>query len=167
MAQDVAQWLAEIKTLQQQVAELTQERDRAYASADNLRSMYEAEAKQRQREAIVAQRKIEKLKQTAIALQAPDEIASTGALSPRLKADITAIKSNRSIESLQTQLVESKKQCEQLKSLLEAEQAEHEKTRQSMTAALGDAVDLLAKERESFAQLSATQSSTPSQGQTA
>lgn len=161
MAQDVAQWLAEIKTLQQQVTELTQERDRAYASADNLRNMYEAEAKQRQRDAIAAQRKIEKLKQTVIALQAPDEATSTGELSPRLKADITAIKGNRSVESLQTQLVETKKQTEQLKSLLEAEQAEHEKTRQSMTAALGDAVDLLAKERETFAK-SVPQSQQPS-----
>ncbi|MFK8182356.1 MAG: hypothetical protein AB8B99_03215 [Phormidesmis sp.] len=151
MAQDVAQWLAEVKALQQQIAELTQERDRAYASADNLRSMYEAEAKQRQREAIAAQRKIEKLKQTVIALQAPDEAVSPGELSGRLKADITAITTNRSVESLQTQLVESKKQCEKLKRLLEVEQAEHDKTRQSMTAALGDAVDLLAKERENYA----------------
>jgi len=150
MAQDVAQWLAEVKALQQQVAELTQERDRAYTSADNLRSMYEAEAKQRQRDALTAQRKVEKLKQTVIAFQAPDE-AATGEVSGRLKADITAVKGNRSVESLQAQLIESKKQCAQLKSLLEAEQADHEKTRQSMTAALGDAVDLLAKERESFA----------------
>ncbi|MEM6448733.1 MAG: hypothetical protein AAF703_00295 [Cyanobacteria bacterium P01_D01_bin.105] len=154
MAQDVAQWLAEIKALQQQVAELTQERDRAYASADNLRNMYEAEAKQRQREAIAAQRKIEKLKQTVIALQSPDEATSTGELSGRLKSNITAIESNRSVESLQTQLVESKKRCEHLKGLFEAEQAEHAKTRQSMTAALGDAVDLLAKERQQLAQSS-------------
>lgn len=153
MAQDVAQWLAEVKALQQQVSELTQERTQAYASADNLRNMYEAEAKQRQREAAIAQRKIEKLKQTVIAMQSPDDAVVTGELSGRLKADITAVKDNRSVESLQTQLIESKKQCEHLKSLLKAEQAEHEKTRQSMTAALGDAVDLLAKERESFAQV--------------
>ena len=147
MAQDVAQWLAEIKALQQQVAELIQERDRAYASADSLRKMYDAEAAQRQRDAIAAQRKIEKLKQTVIALQVPDDAAFSGELSGRLKADITAIQSNRSIESLQTQLIESKKQCEKFKSLLEAEQADHESTRQSMTAALGDAVDLLTKAR--------------------
>lgn len=151
MAQDVAQWLAEVKALQQQVAKLAEERDRAYASADNLRSMYDAESQQRQRDAIAAQRKIEKLKQTVIALQTPDDAVATGELSGRLKADITAIQNNRSIESLQAQLVESKKQCERLKNRLEAEQAEHEKTRQSMTAALGDAVDLLAKERETFA----------------
>lgn len=151
MSQDVSQWLAEVKALRQQVTELTQERDRAYTSADNLRSMYETEAKQRQRDAQTAQRKIEKLKQTVIALQTPDDALSTGELSGKLKADITAIQGNHSIANLQAQLVESKKQCEKLKSLLEAEQAEHEKTRQSMTAALGDAVDLLAKERENFA----------------
>ena len=150
MTQDIAQWLAEVKALQQQVTELTQERDRAYASADNLRSLYDAEAAQRQRDAIAAQRKIEKLKQTAIALQTPDNALSTGELSGRLKADITAIQSNRSIEQLQAQLIASKKQCETLKTQLAAEQAEHEKTRQSMTAALGDAVDLLAKERQAF-----------------
>ncbi|MEO1385772.1 MAG: hypothetical protein AAFV85_00190 [Cyanobacteria bacterium J06634_6] len=43
----------------------------------------------------------------------------------------------------------AKKECDRLKSLLKAEQAEHEKTRESLTAALGDAVDLLTKERPS------------------
>jgi len=41
MSQDVAQWLGEIQSLQRQVAELKSARDVAYASADNLRSLYE------------------------------------------------------------------------------------------------------------------------------
>lgn len=141
MSQDVAQWLAEVQSLQRKVAELQQERDRAYASADNLRKLYEAEATQRQRDTASAQRKVGMLEKALAELRSPQSEAG------QLGAEIARIKSNQSVEQLQAQLVAEKKQCEQLKSLLEEEQVEHAKTRESLTAALGDAVDLLAKER--------------------
>jgi multidrug resistance efflux pump len=47
MTQDVSRWLAEIRTLQQQLAAARQERDQAYASASNWRQLYDAEAQQR------------------------------------------------------------------------------------------------------------------------
>ena len=141
-APDIVQWLAEIQSLQRQVAELKQERDLAYASADNLRGLYESEAKQRQREATASQRQTEQLQKELEAYQSPQ--AET---SERLSAEITGIQGNRSVEDLQAQLVFAKKQCEQLKAMLQAEQTEHAQTRESLTVALGDAVDLLAKER--------------------
>ena len=52
--QDIKQWLAEIKALQQKLAQANQERDEAYASAANWRSLYETEAKQRRTEAVLA-----------------------------------------------------------------------------------------------------------------
>ncbi len=139
---DVVQWLAEIQSLQRQVAELKQERDLAYDSADNLRSLYDAEAQQRQRESLAATHKTEQLQKALDAFQAtPTET------SERFSAEISSVQNIRSIEQLQAQLIAAKKQCEQLKALLKAEQTEHAQTRESLTAALGDAVDLLAKER--------------------
>jgi chromosome segregation ATPase len=151
MSQDVTQWLAEIQSLQRQVGELQQERDRAYASADQLRGLYEAEAQQRQRDTLASQRRIQDLQQQLSELQAPaanaPNIASISNPSARLSAQIERIQSNRSVEQLQAQLIAAKQQCEQLGEQLTAEQVAHAQTRESLTAALGDAVDLLAKER--------------------
>ena len=141
-AQGIAEWLAEIQSLQRKVAELQQECDRAYASADNLRKLYESEATQRQRDTATAHRKIEQLQQQIADFQSPQN-GNDG----KLRADIASIQSSQSVVQLQTQLVAAKKQSEQLKILLTEEQKEHAKTRESLTAALGDAVDLLAKER--------------------
>ena len=63
MTYDVSQWLAEIKTLKQQLAEATQEREQAHASAANWRQLYETEAQQRRSEFNLAQQTIEQLKQ--------------------------------------------------------------------------------------------------------
>ncbi|KPQ33773.1 MAG: RIM-binding protein of the cytomatrix active zone [Phormidesmis priestleyi Ana] len=142
MSQDVAQWLGEIQSLQRQVAELKSARDVAYASADNLRSLYETEARQRQRDLMNSQKTIARLQKDLEMLQAPQDENSE-----RLSAEIMSIQSDRSVERLQAELIAAKKQCEQLKSRLSAEQAEHAQTRESLTAALGDVVDLLAKER--------------------
>ena len=161
-APDVVKWLAEIQSLQRQVAELKQERDLAYASADNLRGLYESEAKQRQRDTIRYQRQTEQLQKDLEAYQSPQ--AET---SDRLSAEITSIQGNRSVDDLQAQLISVTKQCEQLKAVLQAEQTGHAQTRESLTAALGDAVDLLAKERlganQSFAPANTTDGMTPAQ----
>lgn len=136
MSENVAQWLAEIQSLQRQVSELQQEREQAYASADNWRKLYEGEAKQRQREVTQSAQKIEQLQQ---ALQAAQETDKNSHKNSR----------NQPADPLQNQLTAAKQECDRIKSLLQAEQAEHEKTRASLTAALGDAIDLLAKERTS------------------
>ena len=73
MTQDVRQWLAEIKTLQQKLTETQKERDEAYASAANWRNLYETEAKQRRTESRLAQQAIGSLKEELQSLQAlPD-----------------------------------------------------------------------------------------------
>jgi len=171
MSQNVAQWLAEIQSLQRQVTMLQQEREQAYNSVKSWRDLYEGEAKQRQREAKAHSRKLAQLEKTLQSLQPPEgsdgealpSSSGTGDYSqmdhdqtrgfeptinsPRLEAEIAAIKSVQSAAQLQAQLITAKKQCEQLKHQLKAEQNEHEQTRESLTAALGDAVNLLAKER--------------------
>ncbi|MEL7067343.1 MAG: hypothetical protein AAGN15_01670 [Cyanobacteria bacterium J06581_3] len=144
MSENVAQWLAEIQSLQRQVKTLQQEREQAYASADNWRKLYEGEAQQRQREVTQSAQKVEELQQALAAFKSTDEGATK-----QLESEILSIQRNSSVAQLQNQLVAAKKECDRLKSLLKAEQAEHEKTRESLTAALGDAVDLLTKERPS------------------
>ena len=142
MTQEVTQWIAEVRSLQRQVTELQQARDQAYASSDNLRRLYEAEAQQRRRDVAIYTEKIKQLQQALAAFQLPpDESAG------RLAEEIEKIRSNQSAAQLQTQLIATTKQCEQLKAMLETEQADHAQTRQSLTTALGDAVNLLTKER--------------------
>ncbi len=142
MSQDVTQWVAEVRSLQRQIAELQQESDQAYASADNWRNLYEAEAQQRRREAATAASKIERLRQDIAELQ----FLAAADLGATTMPDTDAQQS-LSVEQLQAQLAAAKKQHVQLKAMLTAEQTQHAQTRESLTAALGDAVDLLAKER--------------------
>jgi hypothetical protein len=163
---DVVKWLAEIQSLQRQVAELTQERDLAYASSDNLRNLYDAEAQQRQRDALAATREIERLQKELKALQSRSAGSSellSEPLSEPLSAEVSSrqsavhlggqsslqsgVQNIRSVEQLQAQLIAAKQQCAQLQAMLKQEQTDHAQTRESLTAALGDAVDLLAKER--------------------
>ncbi|MEL6553895.1 MAG: hypothetical protein AAFQ63_10610 [Cyanobacteria bacterium J06621_11] len=142
---NVAQWLAEVRSLQHQVKMLQKEREEAYSSADNWRKLYESEAQQRRKDDAASRRKIEKLQQ-GLTESHRTEAINQGA-SHQLLADVAAIRGTQSVQALQAQLIATKRQCEQLKEKLEAEQTEHEQTRESLTAALGDAVDLLAKER--------------------
>ncbi|WP_121969097.1 hypothetical protein [Leptolyngbya sp. BC1307] len=142
MSQDVTQWVAEVRSLQRQIAELQQESDQAYASADNWRNLYEAEAQQRRREAATAASKIERLQQDIAELQ----FLASADLGATTMPDTDA-QQRLSVEQLQAQLADAKKQHFQLKAMLTAEQTQHAQTRESLTAALGDAVDLLAKER--------------------
>lgn len=139
---DIARWLGEIQSLQRQIVALRQERDLAYASADNLRNLYETEARQRQRDITASQHTIDHLKKALEALRSPQaENAEQNS------AELASIQNTGSVAQLQAQLIAAKQQCEQLKALLQAEQTHHAQTRESLTAALGDAVDLLAKER--------------------
>ena len=152
---NVTQWLAEVRSLQHQVKMLQQEREEAYNSANNWRKLYESEAQQRRKDDAAHRSKLEKLQQTSpnsspnVSSTHPAEFlhGSSHPLEAELEAEIVTIKGIQSVQMLQAQLIAAKKQCHQLKQKLEAEQAEHEQTRESLTAALGDAVDLLAKER--------------------
>ncbi|MEL6350587.1 MAG: hypothetical protein AAFR58_02360 [Cyanobacteria bacterium J06627_28] len=145
MDQNVAQWLAEVQSLQQQVSELQKDREQAYSSAENWRKLYESEAQQRRRDVEVSSQKIEKLQQEINNL-----MAEKGQDLPMTDPEIvhkTKGLPRRTAKELYGMLLASQEQCEQLKTAVDNEKAEHKKTRDSLTAALSDAVDLLAKER--------------------
>lgn len=140
MTQDVRQWLAEIESLRQSVDRAHQEREEAYASAARWRSLYETEAKQRRTDAAIAQQSIARLQIELDALRSPSNSAvDAGSIEESL--------ANIPPDALKERLAAALSECDCLAQALRAEQAEHAKTRKDLTGALGDTVDLLAKER--------------------
>jgi len=154
MSENIAQWLAEVRSLQQQISSLQHEREQAYQSAENWRRLYESEAQQRRRDVAASGQKIDELK-AAIARsqgsqprQTSEQIDQRSHLAPQ-PSDTSSHQSIESlpVETLRSQLIATQAQCDQLKRSLQSEEKAHAQTRESLTAALGDTVDLLAKER--------------------
>ncbi|MEL6228732.1 MAG: hypothetical protein AAFR24_02360 [Cyanobacteria bacterium J06627_3] len=149
MVNEVSQWLAEIQTLQQQLQVLGQERDQAYASAANWRRLYESESEQRRNDSERSQTRIRALaNQLNMFQQAP----VTGEASSDLERVLADVDKVESVDELRSQLTEALTLCDQLSNALKAEQAAHEETRQSLTTALGDTIDLLAKDQPTINQ---------------
>jgi hypothetical protein len=120
MSQDLTEWIAEVRRLQKQVAELRQQRDQAYNSAANWRRLYDREAQQRRQAASLASQ------------LTPDPPPSLPATDPDTLPSPT---------SPEDQIQALKVQCQQLSQALEAERHAHEQTRLSLTIALGEALD--------------------------
>ena len=150
MPQDVRQWLDEIKRLQQQLTEMTRDRDAAGESGAQWRQLYNTEAEQRRTDAKLAQ-------QTITTLEA--QIEQFQNFSPHVSESGEAgIARQQEVEQLQTVdelkaklvmvLEERDRALEQVKQLTQAlqqEAARHAETSKNLTSALGDAVDLLTK----------------------
>jgi chromosome segregation ATPase len=129
MSQDLTQWIAEVRTLQRQLADTQKERDQAYNSAANWRRLYETEARQRREEAAEFQTSAESLQQQLS--RAPGE---------NLGQELAA---SDSLQGLQQRLDSLVQRCQELTQRLQAEQAAHAQTRQTLTMALGDTFDAL------------------------
>lgn len=128
MSQDLTQWITEVRTLQRQLADTQKERDQAYNSAANWRRLYETEARQRREETAEFQAQLEALQQQLAA-------------SPAIEAsDLSGVES---LQGLQQHLDGLVQRCQELTERLEAEREAHAKTRQTLTAALGDTFDTL------------------------
>jgi len=162
MTQDVRPWLTEIKSLQQKLDALQQERDEAYASAAKWRSLYEIEAQQRRNDASLAQQTIDALQAE---IQQMREFPATGIDADAVSVIQQEIKQMVGVEDLQVALVRALTECDRLVNTLKAEQTAHSQTRKSLTTALGDTVDLLSKERtarkQSSRQVKANQTNSP------
>ncbi|NEQ31719.1 MAG: hypothetical protein F6K04_12060 [Leptolyngbya sp. SIO4C5] len=142
MTGDITQWLTEIRNLQRQLADTLKERDAAYKSAANWRQLYETEAQQRRSTVEQLQTKNQALQQVINQLRqqpASNQSQNVAEIEQRVEqiADTAA---------LRQQLVAALAQCDRLGQALKIEQSEHAQTRQSLTMALGDAIDMLAKE---------------------
>lgn len=144
MSYEVTQWLAEIKSLQRQLAEMRQERDEAYKSAANWRRLYDTEAQQRRTEAKLFQQTIDYLRSELARLQGSESAQSKNHLNP---TEIAQEIEQLGMAELKARLVEVTLECDRIRQSLQAEQVHHAQTRKSLTTALGDAVDQLTKER--------------------
>ncbi|MBD2113671.1 MULTISPECIES: hypothetical protein [Cyanophyceae] len=131
MSQDLTQWITEVRTLQRQLADTQKERDQAYNSAANWRRLYETEARQRREEAAEFQNQIDALQQRLDA--DPSTVLEKD-------SDLSTV---NSLQELQQRLDGLVQQCQDLTQKLQAEQAAHAQTRQTLTAALGDTFDAL------------------------
>ncbi len=152
MSQDVRQWLDEIKRLQQQLTEMTRDRDEAGESAAQWRQLYNTEAEQRRNDAKLTQQSIANLEA---------KIEESQNFSPNVsEGDEAGIARQQEVEQLQTVdelkaklvavLEERDRAFEQIKQFAQAlklEEALHAETSKNLTSALGDAVDLLTKAR--------------------
>jgi DNA repair exonuclease SbcCD ATPase subunit len=147
MSQDVAQWLAEIKSLQQQVAQLQQEYEEAQSRIDRWRELYNQEAEQRRKETKVYQNRID-------TLQSEIQLLKQGGKSPEERAanerqlwqELNRLETDEIKQKLLeaiAQIDQAKAEAERLREALSAEQIAHEQTRKSLTTALGDTVELL------------------------
>ena len=148
MTQNFSQWLEEIKTLQQQLAEREQERDAANASADRWRELYNKEAEQRRTEAKIAQETIESLKaeiqrlEEELAKTKEDDADSLSVISQEVDR-LGAGELKAKLAKLLTSRLQALQEVERLDLALKEEQAAHAKTRHSLTTALGDTMDRL------------------------
>jgi chromosome segregation ATPase len=151
MSYDIQQWILEIKSLQQQLADMQRDRDAALDSAANWRQLYNTEAQQRRDEAVRSQQTIESLK--AEIQQLHEEVAGVESLSDpgAISASVEQI---QNVAELQAKLVEVLIERDRLAQALKDEHLAHNQTREKLTTALGDAVDVLTSvQRRSHAQI--------------
>ncbi len=146
MEQDLTQqWLTEIQTLKQQLADAERDRNCAWESAEKWRKLYNTEAEQRRSDALLSQQAIASLKTELQKIKGIDETKLPDAdTNTNIKDEIAVIES---VQELQTKLVAATKERDRLINALKSEQDNHSQTRQSLTTALGDAIDSLTKER--------------------
>ncbi|MUH00577.1 hypothetical protein F7734_53245 [Scytonema sp. UIC 10036] len=139
------QWLAEIKALKQQLAELQVERDAAWQSAEKWRKLYNTEAEQRRSDAQMAQQTIDSLKKQIEQIKGIEaELLDDPTTTTAIEQEVEQIKS---VEELKTQLIAVIKERDRTLQALKTEQDNHAQTRKSLTTALGDAIDRLTRER--------------------
>ncbi len=150
MAQDVRQWLDEIKRLKQQLTQVQRDRDAAIESANQWRQLYSTEAQQRREEVKRHQDTITTLRSQLEQLQQKFSLPQSEIFSKvMINREIERLTSE---DELKAKLVEvmlerdrARDQIRQLSESLEQEKANHLETRNSLTTALGDTVDLLTK----------------------
>ncbi|BAZ85986.1 hypothetical protein [Dolichospermum compactum] len=136
-------WLTEIQFLTQQMKQFQRERDEAWESSQKWRQLYNTEAEQRRADTRMHQEAIASIKA---------EVQKFSGVNGETGTDMTTaiqqeISQFNSIEELQTQLLEVIQERDCLLQALKLEQENHAQTRKSLTTALGDAIDSLARLR--------------------
>lgn len=146
MSNELTQWLAEIKSLRQQLADSFSDRDAAHESADKWRQLYNNEAQQRRTEARLVQQQLETLKSQLQQLQG--EVLTPKSNASQAESAIEEeLAQLQTVEDLKAKLKEIMLERDRLSDALKTEQASHAQTRKSLTAVIGDTMEQLNKER--------------------
>lgn len=157
MSQDVTQWLDEIKTLRAQLVTLQRERDEAFTESVTWRDRLDAEMKLRLREAELLREQIATLEavQPKTDEGNPTSRAEAGADLVEPQREAQAVKLEKTlaqlttVEDLREFVTEVAKERDRLRRALEQERQAHQETRENLSIALGDAIDLLAHRHSS------------------
>ncbi|MDB9344790.1 hypothetical protein PN456_22520 [Nodularia spumigena CS-586/05] len=140
------QWLTEIQALKEQIAEEQRDRDTAWESAQKWRKLYNTEAEQRRTDANLAQQAIASLKAEIHKIKGLESgTLVDGKATTAAQEEIQQI---QSVAELQGRLIAIMKERDRLLQALKTEQENHAQTRNSLTTALGDAIDGLTRERD-------------------
>jgi len=136
MKQDISYWLNEVKSLQQQLNVMQQERDAAFQEAAQWRDRFHDETQLRQKKIGLLQGQIRQLEAAQAALQSTDP-SETGSEVIESLAGMT------DPAELQQYVHEIAQERNGLRRELETERKAHQATREELSLALGDAIDLL------------------------
>jgi chromosome segregation ATPase len=136
MKQDVSYWLAEVKSLQQQLSIMQQERDAAFQEAAQWRDRYHDETQLRQQKIAILQDQIRQLEAAQAALQQTDN----SDIAPEVLESLAGM---TDLAELQDYIQEIAQERSRLRRELETERKAHQATREELSLALGDAIDLL------------------------
>lgn len=147
MSDEVIKWLGEIRSLKEQLTTLQQERDQLKESEANWRNLYATEAQQRRTDAKLAQQQLEQLQSQLSNLTLNQQIKKSDSVKAKT-IFLEELKGLDTPEALQERLLEVLQERDYLKEALQQEQNNHEQTRKSLTAVIGETVDQLAKERK-------------------
>jgi len=162
MTQDITPWLNEIKALQQKIVELQTELNAAQDTASKWRQLYNTEAQQRRNETQQNQEIIDNLKTKLQKLQKgfssikSDEDESITTIQQQIEHLQTLDEFKAKIIEVSQERDRSVEKVQKLTEALQQEQSSHANTRKSLTNALADAVDLLAKAKAAKEQKSET-----------
>lgn len=149
MSHEIGQWINEIKTLQEKLASVQSDRDAANESISKWRQLYNTEAIQRRDEAKQARETIAELKAKIDAAEKNSLPIPGESEAVEIEGKIEKI---QSLEELRVLAIDATRErdralleVQRLKEALKEERGNHLQTRKTLTAALGDAVDLLTK----------------------
>ncbi len=144
MSEELTQWLVEIRTLKQKLAEAQTERDAANESAANWRKLYTKEAEQRRTDVKLAQEQIEILKAKILeqgsSVQSSDRPITLEPIPQKVEQIGT-------VQELQAKLQQIIIERDRLLQALKTEQANHAQTRRSLTSVIADTIDKMTKEK--------------------
>ncbi|MGK7928860.1 MAG: hypothetical protein AB4290_27095 [Spirulina sp.] len=145
MSEEVMQWLAEIRTLKQELAKAEGDRNAALESAAHWRKLYNIEARQRREEAQLAREESRRLQAQLEAFAEESSSVSVEDANALIRAEIAALDTP---EALKEKLMSVMQERDRALEALKIEQENHIQTRRSLTAVIGDTIDQLTRMRQ-------------------